>query len=121
MKVTIIHEAGYEAALLGIGLSFGLTSDISAHDFIWDNADLWDRMEKRAKGLRATSGGAINEFLGLPLDATTSPLSRPNALPGASGCGGDVVAPFFQNDDKALSGRVVVAGRNHLAAPCRQT
>jgi len=62
MKVTIIHEAGYEAALLGIGLSFGLTSDISAHDFIWDNADLWDRMEKRAKAL-AGMGQGHDKFL----------------------------------------------------------
>ncbi len=62
MRVTIIHEAGYEAALFGIGLSFGLTSDINAHDFIWDNAALWDRMEKRAKAL-AGMGQGHDKFL----------------------------------------------------------
>lgn len=62
MRVIIAHEAGYEAALFGIGLSFGVTSGVSIHDFIWDNAALWDRTEKRAK-LLAGMGQGHDKFL----------------------------------------------------------
>lgn len=50
MKVEIIQEAGYEAALLGLGLSFGKTSEIDVFDFIIEETII-NEMDERAKKL----------------------------------------------------------------------
>lgn len=39
MKVSIIQEAGYEAALLGLGLSYGKTSNISFEKMKYEHAE----------------------------------------------------------------------------------
>lgn len=61
MKVEIIQEAGYEAALLGLGFSFGKTSDIDVYDFTEDGTVI-NEMDERAKKLAHKQGGH-NKFL----------------------------------------------------------
>lgn len=58
MKITILHESGYEPALLGLGLSHGITSDMALP---LDIATL-DRLYYIARKLATTDGGH-NKFL----------------------------------------------------------
>lgn len=50
MEVKVLKEVGYEEALFGIGLSFGLTSGISLEEFI-QNKPLFERLEGVARKL----------------------------------------------------------------------
>lgn len=61
MKIQIIKEAGIEEALYGLGLSYGLTSDISYDNFIND-IKLFDRVYDISKHLYKNDGGH-NKFL----------------------------------------------------------
>lgn len=61
MKVTVLHEAGYDQVMLGLGLSHGLTSGISLDDLL-ANQPLLDRLQAIAMGLYDKDGGH-NKFL----------------------------------------------------------
>lgn len=79
MKVSVLGEYGYEKALFGLGLSYGLTSGKRCSPDLFDKLDEWDgsgeipkgyeekyvlfqRLEKRARKL-ALKGNAENKFL----------------------------------------------------------
>lgn len=61
MKVQIISEHGYEEALFGLGLSHGLTSNISMSDFLADES-LQEQLMEIAIKLSSKDGGH-NKFL----------------------------------------------------------
>ena len=61
MKVKVINESGYRMALMGIGLSYGLTSGKDVDDLVLGSA-LFDRLEGIAKKL-AHKSNAENKFL----------------------------------------------------------
>jgi len=61
MKTVIIKEAGFEEALYGIGLSYGLTSGIDYNDFL-DDGDLFHNVWSVSKKLYNKDLGH-NKFL----------------------------------------------------------
>jgi len=61
MTVDVIEEAGFLPALMGLGLSHGLTSDERAGR-AWFEVDLERRLQNRAKNLAPMDGGH-NKFL----------------------------------------------------------
>ena len=61
MRIKVISESGYRIALMGIGLSYGLTSGKDIDDLVLGGA-LFDRLEGIAKKL-AHKGNAENKFL----------------------------------------------------------
>ena len=62
MKVKVIEESGYAAALHGIGLSYGLTSGKMIGDLLGTDRSLLDRLAGISKKL-AHKGNAENKFL----------------------------------------------------------
>jgi len=63
MQVKVLSESGFLEALLGIGLSFGLTSGKNYHEMLQDkDSALWDRLHGIAEKL-AHKGNAENKFL----------------------------------------------------------
>ncbi len=62
MEIKIIDEFGYSAALYGIGLSRGLTSNVSYSEFLTNKSNLHDRISKLALSLSKKDGGH-NKFL----------------------------------------------------------
>lgn len=65
MKVTILKESGYHEALFGLGLSYGITSEMDLIDYDiysteWKN--VWKRLDKIAKKISSKDGGH-NKFL----------------------------------------------------------
>lgn len=66
MQVTILHEAGYVPALFGMGLSFGVTSEITFNEFQWpsmpEHDAVYDRMQNRS-ALLAGKGDGHDKFL----------------------------------------------------------
>ena len=61
MKTVIINEAGVEEALYGLGLSYGLTSNMSYNNFI-NNTELFNKVYNISKRLYNKDGGH-NKFL----------------------------------------------------------
>jgi len=64
MKILVLHEAGQMAGLFGIGLSFGLTSDISFEEFCHHGE--CEMLETRLSGVAyrlAGKGGGHDKFL----------------------------------------------------------
>lgn len=59
MRISIISEYGYKEALLGLGLSYGLTEHCSVNDI---DGELLERLEKVAITL-AGRGGGEDKFL----------------------------------------------------------
>ena len=64
MMIELINDAGMEEALLGLGLSYGLTSDISAYEYYRrlgcidsEEDELLGRLRKVAKSLAKKDGG----------------------------------------------------------------
>lgn len=57
MKVLIFGEDGMQAALYGLGLSFGLTSGILPLSLVKDEGILMERLWKRAKKLSGLGNG----------------------------------------------------------------
>lgn len=56
MIVSVINESGYRAALFGLGLSFGITSNLSYGEFTEDSAE-FKKMAKVAVNLAHKDGG----------------------------------------------------------------
>lgn len=62
MQVKVIDESGYNAALLGLGLSYGKTSDMSLDDFECEGDEVIESLTHIALKL-AGKGNAHNKFL----------------------------------------------------------
>lgn len=62
MQVKVIDESGYNAALLGLGLSYGKTSDMSLDDFECEGGDVVEALRLITLKL-AGKGNAHNKFL----------------------------------------------------------
>jgi len=61
MFVQVVGEEGYDFALYGLGLSYGLTSSLTYNQYI-NNKELKDRLRKVAAKLSSKDGGH-NKFL----------------------------------------------------------
>jgi hypothetical protein len=61
MEVKIINESSKQEALFGLGLSYGITSNISFRDFL-DSTELQEKMDRVANTLYSKDGGH-NKFL----------------------------------------------------------
>lgn len=59
MRIEILKEAGYEEALLGLGLSYGLTEDVNGFAF---DRDVFNKVQNVSKKLYNKDGGH-NKFL----------------------------------------------------------
>ena len=62
MQVKVINESGYNAALLGLGLSYGKTSDMSLDDFECEGDDVVEALRLITLKL-AGKGNAHNKFV----------------------------------------------------------
>ena len=66
MKVTLLNESNVKPALYGLGLSYGITSEVDPYGFLYDKTGkysaLTDRLIDIATKL-AVKGGGHNEFL----------------------------------------------------------
>ena len=64
MNTTLISGPNFiTEALFGVGLSYGLTSDIKEVPALEDNNELYDRLMRIARGLAHKPGGGHNKFL----------------------------------------------------------
>ena len=64
MNTTLISGPNFiTEALFGVGLSYGLTSDIKEVPALEDNHELYDRLMRIARGLAHKPGGGHNKFL----------------------------------------------------------
>ena len=61
MNLSVLREEGYDLAMFGLGLSYGLTSDTSFEVYL-RNMDIRTRIDKVAQGLAFKDGGH-NKFL----------------------------------------------------------
>jgi hypothetical protein len=71
MKVTVLRESGYDEALLGLGLSYGLTSKLMFEEFIDEKgANIYDKLVERAAKLCSQDGGhnGFMQFIDVTLD-----------------------------------------------------
>lgn len=63
MNVLILQEAGYISSLFGLGLSYGLTNDLTYEQFLENDCDdMFNKLEKAASKLYNKDGGH-NKFL----------------------------------------------------------
>ena len=62
MKIKVLEESGYAYALFGIGLSYGLTSDIENSGSIGNEIELYNKLKGVADKL-AHKGNGENKFL----------------------------------------------------------
>lgn len=62
MKIEILNEAGYESALFGLGLSYGLTCDKDFIDFCENKEQIKEKMKQVSLKLYNKDGGH-NKFL----------------------------------------------------------
>lgn len=62
IEVKVIGEGGYEAAMFGMGLSFGVCSGMDFNDFLNNKVDVQERMSKVFENNAAKDGGH-NKFL----------------------------------------------------------